>query len=59
MELRLRPKNWINNNLTITFNTETLPPIIRDIKELTLSERYELYLGDFKKIFKECCNYEN
>ncbi len=59
MELRLKPKKWISDNLAISFNMEDLPSITRNIKILSTEERFNLYLNDLKTIYKACCNYES
>ena len=58
MELRLRPRKWINNNKVITFDFGNFNQAEKELKSMTNEEKYNFSIDSFKKLYKQVLNYE-
>tara|TARA_A100001035_G_scaffold260540_1_gene238891 strand:+ start:1297 stop:2148 length:852 start_codon:yes stop_codon:yes gene_type:complete len=58
MELRLRPRKWIETNKVITFDLGKISSEIKDLKETSIEEKYLHSIKDFKRLYKNILEYE-
>ena len=58
MELRLRPKQWIEEKIVITFDIENYQSMSVKLKDISVEDRYNRYKNDMQKIYKAYCNYD-